>query len=53
MQISNPWLVVGITVFTLFANAALAYFNLPGSLACTLQNAAPQTQAAAAALIGK
>lgn len=53
MHISSPWLAVGITVFTLVANAALAYFNLPGNLACTLQNAAPQTQAAAAALIGK
>lgn len=53
MHITSISLGAIIITFTLLVNVLLAYFNLPGQLACTLINASPETQDAAAALIGR
>ncbi len=53
MHITSPQIAAFITVFTIVLNATLGYFNIPNTLACSVQNAAPETQAAAAALVGR
>ncbi len=42
-----------LALVVVIANVAIAYFNISGTIACTLTNAAPQMQAAAAAAIGR
>ncbi len=42
-----------LSLVVLLTNVALAYFNITGTLTCSLAAAAPQMQAAAAGAIGK
>lgn len=42
-----------LAIVVLIANVAIAYFNITGTIACTLANAAPTMQAAAAAAVGR
>jgi len=42
-----------LALVVVIANVAIAYFNITGTIACTLTNAAPQIQAAAAAAVGR
>lgn len=50
----NTTLTAAILVIASAAlNIGMAYFNITGSIACTLTNAAPAMQAAAATAIGK
>lgn len=42
-----------LALVVVVANVAIAYFNISGTIACTLTNAAPEMQAAAAAAIGR
>lgn len=44
---------IALGVFTFVSNLALGYFNIPQKVDCTLKQAAPGVQAAAAGLIGK
>lgn len=53
MHFDSKTAAAAIVVFTLFCNVALQYFNVSGTIACTLSGFSPPAQSAAAGAIGR